>query len=206
MASKAIMHYASPYYDPVKAHEYYEEHKKLKGRHSTAGLNDKGRETAAYVKEQLLAEKKRNIEQSKNTMTSTIKTSRTSTDTSIKRNRESAKSMMESHKAQTQRKIDSIGEQIKSMSSEDRRGPKGEALREQISELRESNKQKRETLNAALRTLSTQLRTKHKTTSETARSTHMSNVEKYKNEYDTKLEKELANIRSDKSMVNKKKK
>ena len=27
-----LQHYASEYYDPQKAHEYYEEHKKLKGR------------------------------------------------------------------------------------------------------------------------------------------------------------------------------
>ena len=27
-----LIHYASPYYDPVKAHEYYEQHKHLKGR------------------------------------------------------------------------------------------------------------------------------------------------------------------------------
>lgn len=26
-----ILHYASPYYDPVKAHEYYMKHRELKG-------------------------------------------------------------------------------------------------------------------------------------------------------------------------------
>ena len=30
-----VKHYASKYYDPVKAHEYYEKHKKLKGRKDT---------------------------------------------------------------------------------------------------------------------------------------------------------------------------
>lgn len=35
-----IQHYASPYYDPVKAHEYYMEHRELKSRHSTAHLSD----------------------------------------------------------------------------------------------------------------------------------------------------------------------
>ena len=37
-----LMHYASPYYDPVKAHEYYEQHKQLKGR-PTGGLTDEGK-------------------------------------------------------------------------------------------------------------------------------------------------------------------
>ena len=53
-----LMHYASKYYDPQKAHEYYEQHKKLKGRTSTAGLNEKGREAAKYVKKSLNEEKK----------------------------------------------------------------------------------------------------------------------------------------------------
>lgn len=53
-----LKHYASPYYDPVKAHEYYEEHKKLKGRTSTSGLNDEGKAAAKYVKEQINAERK----------------------------------------------------------------------------------------------------------------------------------------------------
>lgn len=32
MPANSLMHYASEYYDPVKAHEYYEAHKQLKGR------------------------------------------------------------------------------------------------------------------------------------------------------------------------------
>ena len=54
--------YASKYYDPVKAHQYYEEHKKLKGRKSTAGLNETGKATAKYVKQQLEEERKRAVE------------------------------------------------------------------------------------------------------------------------------------------------
>lgn len=54
-----LTHYASPYYDPVKAHQYYEEHKKLKGRtSSTAGLNEKGKEAAQYIKKSLDEERK----------------------------------------------------------------------------------------------------------------------------------------------------
>lgn len=48
--------YASPYYDPVKAHEYYEQHKQLKGNKrstSTASLNEKGKKAALYVKKQI---------------------------------------------------------------------------------------------------------------------------------------------------------
>lgn len=59
------MAYASKYYDPVKAHEYYEKHKQLKGRKrkrgSTAGMSDKGKSVAAYVKERITTQKKADI-------------------------------------------------------------------------------------------------------------------------------------------------
>lgn len=35
-----LQHYASPYYDPEKAHKYYMEHRELKPRHSTKHLSD----------------------------------------------------------------------------------------------------------------------------------------------------------------------
>lgn len=53
--------YASPYYDPVKAHEYYEQHKQLKGNRrstSTASLNEKGKKAALYVKSKIDEEHK----------------------------------------------------------------------------------------------------------------------------------------------------
>lgn len=57
MPEDYLAHYASKYYDPVKAHEYYEQHKKLKGRNSSSGLNEKGKEVWYGVKTNLAAEK-----------------------------------------------------------------------------------------------------------------------------------------------------
>ena len=44
---------ASVDYDPIKAHEYYEKHKKLKGRHSQKGMSDDQKAQWAYAKQQL---------------------------------------------------------------------------------------------------------------------------------------------------------
>lgn len=55
------MAYASKYYDPVKRHEYYMKHRKLKGRQqraSTATLNEEGKIAAKEVKEGIMAERK----------------------------------------------------------------------------------------------------------------------------------------------------
>ena len=58
MRDDHLKHYASPYYDPVKAHEYYMRTRELKGRPSTAGLNEEGRTAAKVVKESLNDERK----------------------------------------------------------------------------------------------------------------------------------------------------
>ena len=60
----SLQHYASPYYDPQKAHEYYEQHKKLKGRRTTTTLTDEGKEAASYVKSQITDEKNAKLEPS----------------------------------------------------------------------------------------------------------------------------------------------
>lgn len=60
------MAYASPYYDPVKAHEYYMEHRELKGRKrktSTVDLNETGKTAASVVKENLNKEKQERAKQ-----------------------------------------------------------------------------------------------------------------------------------------------
>lgn len=45
--------YASKYYDPEKAHEYYEKTKRLKGRRSNKGLNEEGIAAAEYMRKQV---------------------------------------------------------------------------------------------------------------------------------------------------------
>lgn len=54
--------YKSSYYDPAKAHEYYEAHKQLKSgkkRASTSSLNDQGKAVAAVVKDKITEERKK---------------------------------------------------------------------------------------------------------------------------------------------------
>lgn len=53
-----LYHYASPYYDPVKAHEYYMEHRELKGR-STSGMSDTQREGWTYAQKQIKTAKEK---------------------------------------------------------------------------------------------------------------------------------------------------
>lgn len=133
-----LKHYASPYYDPQKAHEYYEAHKQLKGRTSTAGLNEKGREAAKYVKESLTTERKGKVEslRSENKMT------------------------VESHKNQMQGKIDTLRSRLKSMSKADKAAHR-EEIKNEIASLRAENREERKRLSEELKSASAQLRTEY---------------------------------------------
>lgn len=69
------MAYASKYYDPVKRHEYYMKHRKLKGRAqraSTASLNEEGKIAAKEVKEGIMAERQEAYEAIKTEMNEKI--------------------------------------------------------------------------------------------------------------------------------------
>lgn len=123
MANDDVKHYSSELYDPVKAHEYYEKTKELKGRTSTSGLNETGKAAAKYVKEQLKTEKKTKVEAEKI----------------------SVKQEIESFKTQMQAKIDSIKNVLKNMSTENKALYR-EDIKIEIAALRDDNAQMRVSL------------------------------------------------------------
>lgn len=61
--NEPLKHYASPYYDPVKAHEYYMRTRELKGRRSTTKLNDEGKKVWAYTKNEISGKKKEKVKE-----------------------------------------------------------------------------------------------------------------------------------------------
>lgn len=135
-----LKHYASPYYDPVKAHEYYEAHKKLKGRKSTSGLNEEGRKAASYIKKQLSEEKKSKIQQESDSIKSEIERDRAE---------------IESHKTQMQSKISSLRAKLKSLGRRITEIDKIE-IQTEINKLRGENKKMRNKLSDKIKTLSEQ--------------------------------------------------
>lgn len=142
-----ILHYASPYYDPVKAHEYYMKHRELKGRTSTAGLNDEGKAAASYVKEQLTAERKSKVEANKE-----------DTANKIDKLHEQKKPNIAAHKAAMQRQIDQLRTKLSSMPSADKQKNRAQ-ISSSLSALREQNAAERERLNAEFQAQSKSLRT-----------------------------------------------
>lgn len=134
-----LMHYSSPYYDPVKAsqynHEYYEAHKRLKGRSSsgtkTPSLNEEGRNVARYVKSQISEEKSAKLE-----------AERQRYQKEQKLRSDAASRTMEQHRKIMNERINSLQNLLKRMpdSQKAAQAPKIKAL---IYKLKEDNEKKR---------------------------------------------------------------
>lgn len=117
-----LAHYASKYYDPVKAHEYYEEHKQLKGRQKVT-LTEEGRAIAKNVKENMNAEKKSKI-QASNANTKTI---------------------VDSNAKHLKNKVASLNKFLQQLSKPEREAQK-ERIHNMISSLRARNNEARKNL------------------------------------------------------------
>ena len=127
--SDELLHYASPYYDPVKAHEYYMKNRELKGRStSTAGLNSEGKIAAQYVKNQITTEHKEKQKELS----------------------DSYESQMNGHKREMQQKTATLRAKLMGMSKEERARNKA-AFKREIDALRKKNNAERKRLIALLR-------------------------------------------------------
>ena len=122
-----LKHYASPYYDPVWAHEYYMRNRELKGRKSK--LNDEGKEAADYVKSKLDEERKAKIKSHKDQTNAKIKsnsenararisTNSENTSARIKSNTEAARNTIRQNTLATSNTIKTNAEQLKSTLSQ----------------------------------------------------------------------------------------
>lgn len=169
-----LQHYASPYYDPVKAHEYYLKTRELKGRRSTAKLNEEGKIAARYVREQLSNERKQKVE-----------SHREQTMSKIDSLRERKNAKIESHKNAMRAKINNLRQMLKGMGKAEKARNK-ERIYSLIGSLREENKEMRRQLSEDFKSDSSSLRTDHK-----------NERSRLKEKYDEKYIQELDKIRSE---------
>lgn len=188
-----LKHYASPYYDPVKAHEYYERTKKLKGRRSTASLNNSGKSAAKYVKSQIDAEKKRKIQASKDLKDKHVKTSSESTKSHRKQAQQKKAAKVKANSEKLKAEIKALREAYKG------KGANKEEMNSKIDAIRAENKAARDKLSAEYKAYADKLSSKHKTYSEGERTAHKERSEKYRQEADEKYEAELEKMRGEKS-------
>lgn len=128
LEQSALAHYSSPYYDPAKAHEYYLRTRELKGRTSTGGLNDTGKEALTQVKAKLKEERD-----------STVKKAKDDTVAQIIKNTSTMQSRIDNLK----KLLDGLGNQ-----SSDEQSSQKAHIKDQIAKLRAQNSEQRATLKA----------------------------------------------------------
>lgn len=194
-----LVHYASPYYDPQKAHEYYEEHKKLKGR-STSGLNEKGQAAATYVKSQLENKRQQTVASSKANMTSQIEARQKQKDTEITSRKEALTRDIEDHKSKMDSSISVLQTRLKRMSPTMKKA-NGDKIREEIAKLRADNAAKKKELQAEYGKDAAEYRSEYSTDVKGYREEHSANTAKAKEDYQKSYAEELDKIFSDSSMV-----
>lgn len=220
-----IFHYASEYYDPVKAHEYYEEHKKLKGR-KRASLNEEGQKVADYVKQQLKNERDSRIATSKSSMDSGIENAKNTKSLTLENQKRQMESEIEAennrrdaeieqHTKQTQAKIDQLSAKLAKMSPK-YKAKYGARIKSQIDGIRATNSEKRNEVKTAAKNSIAQMREKNKierdklnqefkATSATLRGKHKEEKESANKDYETKLANELDKISSESQYIKPKK-
>ena len=199
LPDESLKHYASPYYDPVKAHEYYMKNRELKGensRKSTAGLNDEGKAVARYVKNQLDTERKSKVDAHNNQTQAQIDVKKNNMDSTINAKKKNMIASIESHKTQTKEKIEKLREELKGMSMDDW-NKHAEHIQSEIAKLRESNDTIRAKLQAEYSYESANLRTAYKNDSTNLRNAHKTETARLSKEYEEKYKSELDKLKSD---------
>lgn len=189
-----LEHYASKYYDPVKAHEYYERTKKLKGRKSTSDLNEEGKEVAKYVKEQVDSEKNKAIDTETEATNKEIETIKIGVQRRSSQEQQQAQSQILAYNKRTQRKIDLLQSRISMAGVSDAHKA---YLQSEISKLRTDNAEQKAKIQLMYKTTVSELKTSSKSDIAALRSELKASKANIKSEYDEKYLSELDKIKAD---------
>ena len=218
--------YSSPYYDPVKAHEYYEKHKKLKGRKKASGpeLSEKGQLTAQYVKDRISSEYQRRIQNNTDDLERQIQNNNTQTQSRAQSNVDSLQNSIEAKtndvKARIQNHTYTMNrrvEYLRTRISKRKKGADNSDLLDEISRLKEQNEQVAMSLTTALSESSnsarektskenTKLQEKNTATNQKLASSVNAENKRLQKESEEVYKKELEKIKKSREFQEKKKK
>ena len=203
-----LIHYASPYYDPVAAHEYYMKHRHLVGKKAT--LNEKGVAAKEVVKQKIDAERDSKLSAEDSSRESQLNSLKTQRDAKVKEVKEKSQKSLEqaqterynnivNHTTQARKEIKTLREAIQ----------KGGLTETQIKDnlntiykLREDNEKKRQEVEQAYKTRSdtitndynksmTEANESYSSQTGSVKSASQKNKENIRAEYKDKYDQEL---------------
>lgn len=197
-----LMHYTSKYYDPVKAHEYYEEYTKkhkLKGRekngeteYSTSMLNDEGKMAYKQIKEKINAEKKSRTEQISASAKAETEASKNNMQSQLSAKKNEMTEQIKQYSDKTAQEITGLREKIDKYKKDKNAGGLN-FLQNKIASLREANAKQRAALNETYKAESESIRSEHqsktKSIQESSKGQRAALVEEYKNKHKEELKK-----------------
>jgi hypothetical protein len=195
IATKILKHYASEYYDPVKAREYYLRTRELKGRRSTRKLTKAGREVWKVAKSEIDAEKKTTYEDARETQKKEVTVIREK----AKKKREALaakikKAMLELT-SDTKAKIEAVPKVPKGLPKE-ARAKAAEERRKKIEKIRGESKQERKESSNKGRADRLKISADLKGSVEKARANYEQIKERIKADYEQKYQSEFDAIRT----------
>lgn len=188
--------YASPYYDPEKAHEYYMKNRELKDRKSTKNLNEKGLEVAEYVKAKIDEEKQgkldeheseyaKKLEELKERKALDTEENTNSANDKIKAAQNAKSSRVENISAQSTSDIEDITERAKS-DTEQARDQRDAEIKQRQTQMQSSIDTLKRQLNSMSSTQKAKVRNKIQEEIDKLREENASDKEKINEDYKTK--------------------
>lgn len=215
-----LTHYASKYYDPAKAREYYLKNRKLKGR-STGGMSEGQKEAWAYSKEQISTDKKSMIDESDDAKTKQIEALRSEAEETRQRISQKLKLLSEQLSKESKDKREDISEDVKTkidalppipknLSAEqkaklmedrkkeiaDIRGNASKAREDVSEDISKERASSREQANSHREVIRTQLKASIQMIKDDFKKKKEEIVKKYEAEYDTEYDNVMKNIAS----------
>lgn len=185
-------------------HEYYEAHKQLKGKRSTAGLNEIGKEKLWLEKERLNDEKKSLISAHKDYTDSNVSSNTEFRKSQIESNNDARKRLLRSHQEQTKAKIDNIRNILSKMSTKRRKFEKA-GMQAEIDRLRDENNRQKESIQNEYRNLNKKITEDTKTKNNQLREEHRTFTKETSEKYRALYDEVLEQIKSDPSYLKPKK-
>ena len=194
--SAFLMHYASPYYDPEKAHEYYMKHRELKGKSS---LNTTGKEAAEYVRGMLDEEKQAKLKALAERKESDVKSNSDALSQKLD-------AMQTKNKADVEVYSDIVKKQIEKLQDLATNMKNKRSVRIQINALRDRNQKKKAQLTATYQKSVASEKSASNDRKASITKKYSDDVQKVKDDYKQRYNEEMNSIYQDKSLEAEKKK
>lgn len=208
-----LIHYASPYYDPVKAHEYYMKNRELVGDKNSSDssttstktkrkgtLNEQGKAAKDYVRQQIYAERDTNLANEDASKKSQLEQIKNEKQSLLSKNAEEREAEISNYSNQMNSKIEMLSKRLKNMSSSGK-SSQSQTILNEIAKLRNANKSKREELNAAYSAKSASINSEYSSKGQSVSQQSSAAKTKIRQDAKDKYNSELDKIYSDSSML-----